>query len=57
MTDYDEYWEHFDDLKSQRPICGDHDNDWEHSMVSYESENYKECSYCGYQEDIEVKYD
>ncbi len=55
MTDYDDYWEHFDELKSQRPKCGGNTDTWEHSMVTYNSTNRKECDYCGYWEEIETK--
>lgn len=54
MTDY---FELFDQKKDQRPICGSHDNDWKHIMITYESENRKECSYCGYWEEIAVPMD
>lgn len=56
-TDTDIFWEHFEQQKCLRPKCGGDTDTWEHSMITYESDGIKECDYCGYWEDIEVRYD
>ena len=49
IEEFNEYTELVEDNKSQRPECDDPGG---HYMISYESEGYKECDVCGYQEDI-----
>ena len=57
MTDYDDYWDHFDELKDNRPPCDGNKDTGEHCMISYESEHVKECADCDYIEEIEKPMD
>ncbi len=54
MTDYDDYWDHFDELKANRPPCDGNKDTGEHCMISFEGDHVKECADCDYIEPIET---
>ena len=55
IEEFNEYTELVERNKSLRPDCAKGSD--QHYMVSYESEGYKECDVCGYQEEIYTRMD